>query len=113
MIARMTKDEGRARSALILARVEQAKVVRDQPDYAPAVCVLGLIDALGCKEEALREGQASGRASDRGKDATNGTRVIMYLAMTAAWVGDKNSPANNLLLRCVIRTRLATANQGG
>ena len=40
------------------------KIVREQPDYAQALCVLGMIDAaLGRKEEAIREGRrASGTA---------------------------------------------------
>ncbi|MEO7724529.1 MAG: hypothetical protein ABIU29_07565, partial [Chthoniobacterales bacterium] len=55
LIARMTKDEPKARAAFTAARVEQEKTVQAQPNYGPAICVLGLIDAgLGRKEEALR-----------------------------------------------------------
>src|SRR4029077_5277836 len=54
--ARMVKDDSKARSAFTAARVAQEKIVEGQPDYGPALCVLGLIDAaLGRKEEALRE----------------------------------------------------------
>src|SRR6266567_3725449 len=51
VIARMTKDDEKARSAFIAARAEQEKIVQAQPNYGPALCVLGLIDAgLGRKE---------------------------------------------------------------
>jgi tetratricopeptide (TPR) repeat protein len=56
LVARMRKDEAKARASFTAAREEQEKIVRAQPDYGPAVCVLGLIDAaLGRKEEAMRE----------------------------------------------------------
>ncbi len=55
LLARMTKDDAKARSAFAAARTQQEKVVQAQPNYAPAVCVLGVIDAgLGRKEDALR-----------------------------------------------------------
>src|SRR5438093_3374380 len=58
VIARMTEDDEKARSAFTAARVEQEKIVQAQPNYGPALSVLGLIDAgLGRKEEALREGR--------------------------------------------------------
>src|SRR5205814_10665027 len=50
LLARMTKDEARARTAFEAARAQQEKIVQAQPDYGPALCVLGLIDAaLGRK----------------------------------------------------------------
>ena len=45
IIARMIKDDSKARSAFTAARAEQEKIVEAQPDYGPALCVLGLIDA--------------------------------------------------------------------
>src|SRR5205807_5997397 len=54
LLARMTKDETRARTAFEAARAQQEKIVQAQPDYGPALCVLGLIDAaLGRKDLAL------------------------------------------------------------
>src|SRR4029077_15208393 len=51
VIARMTKDDGKADAAFTAARAEQEKAVQAQPNYGPALCVLGLIDAsLGRKE---------------------------------------------------------------
>jgi TolB-like protein/Tfp pilus assembly protein PilF len=46
LLARMTKDEARARTAFEAARAQQEKIVQGQPDYGPTLCVLGLIDAL-------------------------------------------------------------------
>jgi len=89
VIARMTKDEGKARSAFTAARAEQEKAVQAKPNYAPALCVLGLIDAgLGRKEEALREGRRAMELLPLKKDAINGAAMIKYFAMIAAWVDD-------------------------
>jgi len=97
VIARMIKDDLRARSAFTAARAEQAKIVQAQPDYAPALCVLGLIDAgLGRKEEALREGRHAVELLLAEKDAISDARVIMYLAIIAAWVGDKDLACEQL-----------------
>ena len=50
------KDEAKARAAFSKARAEQEKIVQAQPDYGPALCVLGLIDAaLGRKEAPWRK----------------------------------------------------------
>src|SRR5207237_7650972 len=57
IIARMAKDQDKARAAFAAARSEQEKTIQAQPNYAPPLCVLGLIDAgLGRKEEALQQG---------------------------------------------------------
>ena len=89
LIARMVKDDGKARSAFTAARVEQAKIVEAQPDYGPPLCVLGLIDAaLGRKDEALRQGRRAVELLPVEKDAVNGRIMIAYFAMIAAWVGD-------------------------
>jgi TolB-like protein/Flp pilus assembly protein TadD len=97
VLARMTKDEGKARSAFTAARAEQEKIVKAQPNYGPALCVLGLIDAgLGRKEEALREGRRAVELLPVEKDAINGPVMIVYLAMIAAWVGDKDLACQQL-----------------
>jgi hypothetical protein len=50
-----------------------------------------LIDAgLGRKEEALREGRRAVELLSVQKDALGGNVMIKYLAMIAAWVGDKD-----------------------
>jgi serine/threonine protein kinase len=97
VIARMMKDEGKARSAFTAARVEQQKIVRAQPDYGPVLCVLGLIDAaLGQKEEALREGRRAVELLPVEKDAVRGAAMIKYFAMIAAWAGDKDLACEQL-----------------
>src|SRR5437773_998257 len=59
LIARMTNDEHEAQLAFTAARAEQEKIVQAEPDYGPALCVLGVIDAaIGRKDEALREGRS-------------------------------------------------------
>ena len=90
LLARMTKDEARARTAFEAARAQQEKIVQAQPDYGPALCVLGLIDAaLGRKDLALDEGRRAIALTPLEKDVVNGSRVLQYFAITAAWAGEK------------------------
>ena len=90
LLARMTKDEARARTAFEAARAQQEKIVQAQPDYGPALCVLGLIDAaLGRKDLALDEGRRAMALTPVEKDVYNGSYVLQYFAITAAWAGDK------------------------
>jgi TolB-like protein/Tfp pilus assembly protein PilF len=90
LLARMTKDEARARTAFETARAEQEKIVQAQPDYGSALCVLAMIDAaLGNKELALEEGRRAIALAPMEKDVNNGSRVRQYFAITAAWAGDK------------------------
>ena len=97
LIARMTKDDAKARAAFTAARAEQEKLVQAHPDNAGAVCVLGLIDAaLGQKEEALREGRRAAELLPVEKDKLQGTRIVVCLAMIAAWVGDNNLACEQL-----------------
>jgi serine/threonine-protein kinase len=97
LIARMTKDDERARSAFTSARIEQQKIIQAQPNFAPPWCALGLIDAaLGRKEEALREARRAIELLPVEKDAVRGPAMITYLAMIAAWVGDKDLACEQL-----------------
>ena len=90
LLARMAKDEARVRTAFEAARAQQEKIVQAQPDYGPALCVLGLIDAaLGRKDLALDEGRRAIALTPLEKDVINGSRVLQYFAITAAWAGDK------------------------
>ena len=90
-IARVTRDDAKAQSAFAAARAEQEKIIQAQPNYGPAWSVLGLIDAaLGRKDEALREGRRAVELLPVAKDALNGANMLKYLAMIAAWVGDKD-----------------------
>ena len=90
MLARMTKDEARSRAAFEAARAQQEKIVQAQPDYGPSLCVLAMIDAgLGHKEQALEEGRRAIALMPTEKDVNNGSRVLQYFAITAAWAGEK------------------------
>ncbi|PYI55335.1 MAG: hypothetical protein DMC62_03440, partial [Verrucomicrobia bacterium] len=56
-VARCQGDSAKARIAFTAARREVEKTVEQQPDFAAALSLLGMIDAgLERKEEALREG---------------------------------------------------------
>ena len=91
LIARLNKDETKARAAFIAARAKQEKLVQQQPNWGPALCVLGLIDAgLGRKEEALQEARRAIDLLPVAKDSVNGAHMIEYYAMIAAWLGDKD-----------------------
>jgi eukaryotic-like serine/threonine-protein kinase len=97
VIARVTNQDEKARLAFTAAHAEQEKVVQAEPNYAQAMCVLGLIDAaLGRKEEALREGQHAVELLPVEKDALGGNMLIKYFAMIAAWVGDKDLACEQL-----------------
>jgi TolB-like protein/Tfp pilus assembly protein PilF/predicted Ser/Thr protein kinase len=103
VIARMTNDEHKAQLAFTAARAEQEKKVQAQPDYGPAWCVLGVIDAaLGRKEDALREGRRAVELLPVERDSVNGLHMIEYLAMIAAWVGEKDLACEQLAtaVRC-------------
>jgi len=90
LLARTTKDETRARTAFEAARAQQEKIVQAQPDYGPALCVLGMIDAaLGRKDLALEEGRRAIALTPLEKDVDSGSRVLQYFAITAAWAGEK------------------------
>jgi TolB-like protein/Tfp pilus assembly protein PilF len=97
VIARMNKDDDQAQSAFAAARAEQEKIIQTQPNYGPAVCVLGLIDAaLGRKEEALGEGRHAIELLPVEKDAIHGIAMVKYLAMIAGWAGDKDFACEQL-----------------
>jgi hypothetical protein len=58
-----------------------------------------LIDAaLGRKEAALEEGRRAIALLPVEKDATNGSHMIQYFAMTAAWAGEKDLALQQLEL---------------
>jgi TolB-like protein/class 3 adenylate cyclase len=97
LLARMMKDEVRAQAAFTKARLEQEKIVQAQPGYGPPLCVLGLIDAaLGRKEEALREGRRAIELLSVEKDSIGGSEMLVYFAIIAAWVGEKDTALQDL-----------------
>ena len=99
VIARMTKDDSGAHAAFTAARAEQQKVIEAHESYGPALCVLGLVDAgLGRKAEALREGRRAVELLPVEKDPINGIAMVKYLAVIAAWVGDKDLACEQLAI---------------
>ena len=86
-------------AAFTAARAEQQKIIQAHESYGPPLCVLGLIDAgLGQKEEALREGRRAVELLPVEKDPINGIALVKYLAMIAAWVGDKDLACEQLAI---------------
>jgi TolB-like protein/Flp pilus assembly protein TadD len=97
LIARMTNDGEKAQAAFSAARAAQEKRVQEQPNYGPAVAVLGLIDAaLGRKEEALREGRHALELLPIQKDSIDGMHMIENFAIIAAWVGESDLACEQL-----------------
>ena len=91
LLALMMKDEAKARAAFTTARIEQEKIVQAQPDFGPPLCVLGLIDAaLGRTEDALREGRRAIELLPIEKDSVDGSQMLVYFAVIAAWAGEKD-----------------------
>ena len=103
LIARMTHDNNKALSAFTTARAEQENLVQAQPDDASALCVLGLIDAaLGRKNEALQEGRRAVELLPVEKDALNGSGILFYFAMIAAWTDEKDLACQQLATAIVL-----------
>src|SRR5262245_258533 len=97
VIARMKKDDQKARYAFTDARSEQEKLVQAQPNFGAPLVVLGLIDAaLGRKEDALREARRAMELLPVEKDSIKGALIIAYSAIIAAWVGDKELACERL-----------------
>ena len=90
-VARCQGDSAKARTAFTAARREVEKTVEQQPDFAAALSLLGMIDAgLERKEEALREGRRSCELLPISKDAIDGADLAINLAQIYAWTGEKD-----------------------
>jgi serine/threonine protein kinase/tetratricopeptide (TPR) repeat protein len=99
LIARLTNDDAKARSAFTAARLEQQRIIEAQPNYGPALCVVGLIDAgLDRKEQALREGLQAVELLPLKKDAVGGAEIVKYLATIAAWIDDNDLASEQLAI---------------
>jgi TolB-like protein/class 3 adenylate cyclase len=91
LAARARNDLSAAETAFNAVRLEMQNLVREQPEYAEALCVLGMTDAaLGHKEEALREGRHAVELLPIKKDAMAGAELLRNLAITYAWTGEKD-----------------------
>jgi tetratricopeptide (TPR) repeat protein len=91
VVVQMRGDKAGAHAAFTSARNEAGKLIADQPDYAEALCVLGMADAaLGNKEDAIRKGRRAVELVPVGKNAIEGALLIRYLAVIYAWTGEKD-----------------------
>jgi TolB-like protein/class 3 adenylate cyclase/Flp pilus assembly protein TadD len=97
VVAQMRDDKAATNAAFTTARNEAAKLIVDQPDYAEALCVLGMADAaLGNKEDAIREGRRAVELVPVSKNAIEGALLIRYLAVIYAWTGEKDRALKRL-----------------
>jgi serine/threonine protein kinase/Flp pilus assembly protein TadD len=96
-LAKFRGDESAARAAFDSARNELAQTVHNQPNFAAALCALGVIDAvLGNKEDAIREGERAVELTPVSKNAIEGATLVRYLAVIYAWSGDKDRAIQRL-----------------
>jgi TolB-like protein/class 3 adenylate cyclase/Tfp pilus assembly protein PilF len=103
LVAQIRGDKAAARAAFTAARNETAKLLSVQPNYAEALCVLGMADALlGNKRDAIREGRRAVELLPVTKDSIGGSLLIQYLALIYAWTGEKDHAFEQL----VIATRM-------
>jgi serine/threonine-protein kinase len=97
LVAKLRGDAAAAQAAFTAAREHEEKVIQEQGDYGPAICVLGVIDAaLGRKEDALREGRRAVELLPFDRDALNSVRVREFLAIIYAWTGEKDLACEQL-----------------
>ncbi len=91
VVARAKGDAMAAQAAFTAAHAEQEAIVRAQPDVAPTLSMLGMIDAgLRRKEEALREGRRAVELMPIAKDSTDGPGLVSNLAWIYAWTGERD-----------------------
>jgi TolB-like protein/tRNA A-37 threonylcarbamoyl transferase component Bud32 len=97
LAARLSGNESAARAAFTKAREQLEQTVRDQPNYAAALCALGVVDAaLGKKEDAIREGQRAVELLPVSKSAAEGALLMKNLAVIYAWTGEKDRAIEQL-----------------
>ena len=97
LVARLRGDEPAARTAFANARRELEQTVRDQPDYAAALCAIGVVDAaLGNNDDAIREGERALELLPPNKSAIDGAMLVQYLAIIYAWTGNNDRAIERL-----------------
>jgi TolB-like protein len=99
LVARTFGDNSRAQNAFAAARAIEAKIVQEQPEYAPAWSMLGLIDAgLGRNADAIAEGKRACELLSLAKDAWEGPSYVVNLAIIYSWVGEKDLALEQLAI---------------
>src|SRR5213080_1789731 len=97
LAAWVRSDQSAARAAFDTARKELTEEVHSQPNYAAALCALGVVDAvLGNKDDAIREGERAIELTPLSKNAIEGATLVRYLAVIYAWAGDKDRAIQRL-----------------
>jgi serine/threonine-protein kinase len=111
MAARSKGDVARAQAAFFAAHAELERTVSEQPGYAPALCVLGLIDAaLGRKNEAIREGRRAIELLPITKDSIDGAELMKYMGVIYAWCGEKDLAIEQIEATLKIPSTLSYGN---
>jgi tetratricopeptide (TPR) repeat protein len=91
LVARMKGDANAAHAAFTAERGEREKMVHAEPDMAPLLSGLGVIDAgLGRKEEAMREGRQAIELAPLAKNSMHGAIALTDFATICAWTGERD-----------------------
>jgi TolB-like protein/Tfp pilus assembly protein PilF len=111
LAARSKGDVATAQGAFLAAHAELERTVSEQPGYAPALCVLGLIDAaLGRKDEAIREGRHAIELLPITKDSIDGAELVKYMGVIYAWCGEKDLAIEQIEATLKIPSTLSYGN---
>jgi len=96
-LAKWRGNESAALAAFISARTDLSQTVQKEPDYAAALCALGVVDAVvGNKADAIREGERAVELTPVSKNAIEGATLVRYLAVIYAWTGEKDRAIQRL-----------------
>ena len=97
LAARVRGDSSAARTAFMAARNQLEKTIREQPQFASPLSVLGMADAaLGRKDDAIREGQRAVELCPVTKDAVVGSELMEFLAVIYSWTGENELALDQL-----------------
>jgi len=98
-VALMRGDKKAAHAAFTAAHTEATNLLRDQPDYAQGLCVLGMTEAmLGHKQKAIRAGERAVELLPVSKDSISGAVILQYLVLIYAFTGEKDRAFEQLAL---------------
>src|SRR4030095_5899165 len=111
MPARARGDDATAQAAFLAAHAELERTVSEQPGYAPALCVRGLIDAAcGRTEEAIRYGARAIELLPITKDSIDGAELMKYMGVIYAWCGEKDRAIEQIAATLKIPSTLSYGN---
>ena len=96
-LAHLRGDTIAARTALLPARAEAERIVREQPAFGEAFCALGMIEAaLGDTDKAIEHGEQAVQLVPVSKDAINGPLLMQYLSVIYSWGGQNDRAIEEL-----------------